>query len=69
MLPTPTFALPRKDFEHWASERTRFRMEDFYRDQRRRFDVLMNGSDPEGGRWNFDEEAGDPRGAPPLSAS
>ena len=56
VLPTPTFALPRKDFEEWAGERTRFRMEDFYRDQRRRFDVLMEGKDPVGNRWNYDEE-------------
>ncbi|TFV57332.1 cryptochrome/photolyase family protein [Mycobacterium sp. PS03-16] len=56
VLPTPTFALPRADFEQWAGDRTRFRMEDFYRDQRRRFDVLMNGPDPVGNRWNYDEE-------------
>ncbi|MGW0160789.1 cryptochrome/photolyase family protein [Mycobacterium sp. NPDC003323] len=62
VLPTPTFALPRKDFEEWAGERTRFRMEDFYRDQRRRFDVLMQGKDPVGNRWNYDE---DNRESPP----
>lgn len=62
VLPTPTFALPRKDFQSWAGERTRFRMEDFYRDQRRRFDVLMEGKDPVGGRWNYDE---DNRESPP----
>jgi deoxyribodipyrimidine photolyase-related protein len=50
VLPTPTFALPRKDFTEWAGDRTRFRMEDFYREQRRRFDVLMNGADPVGNR-------------------
>ena len=33
ILPTPTFALPRKDFAEWAGDRTRFRMEDFYRDR------------------------------------
>jgi deoxyribodipyrimidine photolyase-related protein len=31
-------------------------MEDFYRDQRRRFDVLMDGAEPVGGRWNLDAE-------------
>lgn len=62
VLPTPTFALPRKDFQEWAGERTKFRMEDFYRDQRRRFDVLMEGKDPVGKRWNFDE---DNRESPP----
>lgn len=60
VLPTPTFALPRKDFQTWAGERTRFRMEDFYRDQRRRFDVLMEGKDPVGNRWNYDEDNREP---------
>ena len=62
VLPTPMFALPRTDFHEWAGNRTRFRMEDFYRDQRRRFDVLMDGREPVGGRWNFDE---DNRESPP----
>ncbi|MGE2835804.1 cryptochrome/photolyase family protein [Mycobacterium sp. SMC-4] len=66
VLPTPTFAMSRSDFEQWAGNRTRFRMEDFYRDQRRRFDVLMNGAEPVGNRWNFDE---DNREAPPKKQS
>lgn len=60
ILPTPTFALSRKDFHTWVGERTRFRMEDFYRDQRRRFGVLMNGSEPVGNRWNYDEDNREP---------
>ncbi|XCI62540.1 deoxyribodipyrimidine photo-lyase [Mycolicibacterium parafortuitum] len=60
VLPTPTFALSRNDFAEWAGARTRFRMEDFYRDQRRRFDVLMNGADPVGNRWNYDEDNREP---------
>ncbi|MET0900048.1 MAG: cryptochrome/photolyase family protein [Mycobacterium sp.] len=60
VLPTPTFALPRKDFEHWAGNRHRFRMEDFYRDQRRHFDVLMRGAEPEGGTWNYDHDNREP---------
>ena len=43
ILPTPTFALSRKEFDDWAGDRTTFRMEEFYRAQRRRFDVLMDG--------------------------
>lgn len=66
VLPTPTFALSRSDFTEWAGNRTRFRMEDFYRDQRRRFGVLMNGADPVGNRWNFDE---DNRESPPKKQS
>jgi deoxyribodipyrimidine photolyase-related protein len=66
VLPTPTFALSRKDFQEWAGDRRRFRMEDFYRDQRRRFGVLMEGRDPVGGRWNFDEDNREP---PPRKQS
>ena len=56
ILPTPGFALPRKEFRQWAGGRKRFRLEDFYRDQRRRFGVLMDGDHPVGGRWNFDTD-------------
>lgn len=60
ILPTPAFALPRSEFDVWARGRTRFRMEDFYRDQRRRFSVLMDGGEPVGGRWNYDTENREP---------
>ena len=47
-------------FAEWAAGRKRLRMEDFYRWQRRRLDVLMEGDDPVGGRWNFDSENREP---------
>ena len=31
-------------------------MESFYRKMRKRFDILMDGDEPLGGRWNFDAE-------------
>lgn len=62
VLPTPAFALPRSEFRRWAGDRTRFRLEDFYREQRRRFEVLMDGDAPVGGRWNYDA---DNRESPP----
>ena len=75
ILPTPTFALPRSEFRQWARQtdgksRTRFRMEDFYREQRRRFGVLMDGTEPVGGRWNFDADNREPppKGQATLSA-
>jgi len=44
-------------FADWASGRRRLVMEDFYREQRRRFDVLVDeNGEPEGGRWNFDAD-------------
>ncbi|MBM4385418.1 MAG: cryptochrome/photolyase family protein [Deltaproteobacteria bacterium] len=44
------------DFQSWASTRKSFRMEDFYRWQRRRLGYLMDGDEPAGGEWNYDEQ-------------
>ncbi|MEC3974993.1 cryptochrome/photolyase family protein [Amycolatopsis sp. H20-H5] len=57
ILPTAGFALSKAEFAHWAHGRRRFVMEDFYRDQRRRFEILMEpDGEPVGGRWNFDHD-------------
>ena len=48
------------EFRAWADGRKRLVMEDFYREQRRRFDLLMEGDEPAGGRWNFDPENREP---------
>jgi deoxyribodipyrimidine photolyase-related protein len=50
------------DFAHWAASRgsRRLVMEDFYRWQRLRLGYLMAGEEPEGGRWNFDEDNREP---------
>ena len=65
VLPSPAFALSRSEFRQWARQkdgrsRARFRMEDFYREQRRRFGILMDGAEPAGGRWNLDAENREP---------
>ena len=44
------------EFNGWASDRKNFKMEDFYRWQRRRLGYLMDGEQPAGGEWNFDED-------------
>lgn len=44
------------DFAEHAKGRKQVRLEYFYRELRRRFDVLMDGGDPVGGAWNFDKE-------------
>ncbi len=48
------------EFAAWAEGRKQLRMEDFYRRQRRRFELLIDGDEPEGGRWNFDAENREP---------
>lgn len=45
-----------RDFAEHAAGRKSLRMETFYREQRRRHHVLMDGDEPAGGRWNFDAE-------------
>lgn len=52
------------EFAAWAEGRRRLRLEDFYRWQRRRLGILMDGDEPAGGRWNFDAENREP---PPPS--
>ena len=49
------------DFATWADGRRSFKMEDFYRWQRRRLGYLLDGDgEPAGGRWNFDDENREP---------
>ncbi|MTA09945.1 MAG: cryptochrome/photolyase family protein, partial [Actinobacteria bacterium] len=47
-------------FEEFAGTRKTFKMEDFYRWQRKRLNILMDGDTPAGGQWNFDEENREP---------
>lgn len=51
-------------FADWANGRKRLVMEDFYREQRRHFEVLLDADGkPEGGKWNFDHDNRRPPGA------
>ncbi|NCW92776.1 MAG: deoxyribodipyrimidine photolyase [Actinobacteria bacterium] len=50
------FLTPRALFNQWASEQKSYLMENFYRKQRMRLNILMEGKDPVGGAWNFDKE-------------
>lgn len=60
MLEGGLFLTDARDFADWAEGRKRLVMEDFYRWQRRRLDVLMDGGEPAEGRWNFDPENREP---------
>jgi deoxyribodipyrimidine photolyase-related protein len=50
------FLTPRPLFKEWADGQKNYLMENFYRKQRVRLNVLMEGSQPTGGSWNFDKE-------------
>ncbi len=50
------FFITRADFALWAKGRSTLRMEHFYQEMRRRTGILMDGSKPAGGRFNFDTE-------------
>ncbi|NBO45545.1 MAG: deoxyribodipyrimidine photolyase [Actinobacteria bacterium] len=50
------FLTPREVFQAWASTQSSFTMENFYRAQRRRLNILMDGDKPVGGTWNYDAE-------------
>jgi deoxyribodipyrimidine photolyase-related protein len=58
--PSNAFLWTREAFAAWAAPRRQIRMEPFYREGRRRFGVLIegtgSGAEPLGGRWNFDRD-------------
>jgi deoxyribodipyrimidine photolyase-related protein len=43
-------------FSQWASGRKQLRMEYFYREMRKKYNILMEKDAPIGGQWNFDAE-------------
>lgn len=55
-IPNNHFLWTKAEFCQWAQSRKRLLLEDFYREGRRRFQVLMAGKQPLGGRWNFDKD-------------
>ncbi|MGW4944535.1 cryptochrome/photolyase family protein [Actinoplanes sp. NPDC004185] len=60
LLPPRGFVTAPPEFVAWANGRRGLRMEDFYRDARRRLGVLMDGTEPAGGTWNLDAENREP---------
>ena len=54
------------EFASWKSTKKSFKMEDFYRWQRKRIGYLMDGDEPVGGQWNFDADNREP---PPKDGS
>jgi len=55
-VPNDLFLTSREDFNAWASKQKSFVMENFYRAQRIRLDILVSDGKPEGGQWNYDAD-------------
>ena len=55
-VPDDFFLTPRTLFRDWAAGQKTLRMESFYRLQRTRLGILMDGDQPVGGTWNLDAE-------------
>ena len=45
-----------EEFAAWAEGRKQLRMEYFYREMRKKYDILMQEGEPVGGQWNYDAE-------------
>lgn len=54
--PDDRFLATHREFEQWAEDRKELRMEFFYREMRRKTDLLMDGGKPVGGQWNYDHD-------------
>jgi deoxyribodipyrimidine photolyase-related protein len=53
---SPMFLNTKGQNQEWRSGQKRWFMAEFYKFQRRRLNVLMDGDDPVQGKWSFDEE-------------
>ncbi|ANG86332.1 cryptochrome/photolyase family protein [Microbacterium aurantiacum] len=60
VYPDALFLTPAAELDDWFAGHPSARMEDFYRWQRRRTGVLMDGAKPAAGRWNFDADNREP---------
>ena len=56
IAPDAHFLTTRSQFERWAKGRKSLTMEYFYRDQRKGLGILMDGTEPIGGQWNYDHD-------------
>ncbi len=56
LIPNNQFLWSTEKFTNWAKSRKRLLMEDFYREGRRSFQILMADKQPIGGEWNLDKE-------------
>ena len=52
--PDTRFMCSISGFARWADGRKQLRMEYFYREMRKKYQILMDGDQPVGGQWNYD---------------
>ncbi|MDN3651466.1 cryptochrome/photolyase family protein [Thalassotalea ponticola] len=52
---TEHFLLDDSDLTRYFKAETRHRLESFYRNMRKRFNILMDNGQPTGGTWNYDQ--------------
>ena len=55
-VPTPGFINQPHENQEYRASKKRWFMADFYKFQRKRLDILMDGGKPAGGKWSFDED-------------
>jgi deoxyribodipyrimidine photolyase-related protein len=56
IIDSPQFITPSKEKKEWFEKSNNPIMDNFYRWQRRRMDLLMHGGKPQGGKWSYDFE-------------
>jgi deoxyribodipyrimidine photolyase-related protein len=57
---TEHFLTTRSDLANHFKGKKTYLMESFYRAMRKKYQILMNGDEPEGGQWNFDSDNRNP---------
>lgn len=55
-IPSPLFLSDENEIKNLLGDKKHYLMAGFYQKQRKRLDILMNGNEPVGGKWSFDED-------------
>ncbi len=56
LVPNNHYLWQPEEFQNWAKGRKNLLLEGFYREGRKKFNILMVGNKPVGGEWNYDKE-------------
>lgn len=55
-IPSPLFLSPEQEIKNLLGDKKHYLMAGFYQKQRKRMNILVNGNEPAGGKWSFDED-------------